>query len=238
MINIYYSYIEDTLISTNFEFLFNLLDKDQKQKVHKSKRMENKFQLLLSNLLNKYVLMNQYGLSISNINIMKELYGKPYILNKYVNFNISHAAKIVIAAYSQYEEIGIDIEQINSIEFDAFRNVFLDYEFNEILKQENIESQLKQFYKFWTLKECYLKYLGIGLYRDLTSFGFYKTGLGYIKLEDKIYKDNSNKLKFISYEIDDYISSICCAKDEKVSRPIKIGVDEIIKFYKEMDYEN
>lgn len=125
MINIYYSYIEDTLISTNFEFLFNLLDKDQKQKVHKSKRMENKFQLLLSNLLNKYVLMNQYGLSISNINIMKELYGKPYILNKYVNFNISHAAKIVIAAYSQYEEIGIDIEQINSIEFDAFRNVFL-----------------------------------------------------------------------------------------------------------------
>ena len=68
---------------------------------------------------------------------MKELYGKPYILNKYVNFNISHAAKIVIAAYSQYEEIGIDIEQINSIEFDAFRNVFLDYEFNEILNEYN-----------------------------------------------------------------------------------------------------
>lgn len=85
-------------------------------------------------------------------------YGKPYI-DQINFFNLSHSGNYVICAFYK-EEIGIDIEEIKELEIENFKSIFTEQE-KSYLKAS--PKSLKDFFRFWTIKESVIKAEGKGL---------------------------------------------------------------------------
>lgn len=124
--------------------------------------------------------------NIKNYKIIKNEYGKPYLENNGVYFNISNSDSVVVAAVSD-KEIGIDIQKIK------YNEAIVNRTFTESEKQylNKSSDKKKAFTLIWTMKESYVKKLGIGV------------GYG-LKNVDTI--NMIDKFKVIEYE--DYIITI------------------------------
>lgn len=84
--------------------------------------------------------------------------GKPILPN--VHFNISHSHQLVICAFANEGELGVDLEKIESIDFTDFDSMFSAREWTII---KGVSDPIKLFYKYWTRKESIIKALGFKL---------------------------------------------------------------------------
>lgn len=94
--------------------------------------------------------------NIKNYKIYYNKYGKPYI--KGIYFNISHTNNLSACVISD-NEVGIDIEQITYNEKVA-RKILTKNELDNLYLCSN---KAEMFTIYWTMKESYVKLLGIGL---------------------------------------------------------------------------
>lgn len=143
---------------------------------------------LLSRVMLRDILSFYLKISPEDIRFFKNKYGKPFILNESkesIHFNLSHSNNCVALAISNTSSIGVDIEYCNH---DVRINNIIDYYFSKREKQylsclDEIQKK-HSFYKMWTLKEAYVKSIGVGL-----SEGFVKNIDFYIKRNqfDKLY---------------------------------------------------
>lgn len=131
----------------------------------------------LSRRLLCYGLQNYYGLSYDCKTIEKEIgsgkYGKPYLKNyPEIHFNISHCDGIVVCAIADFE-IGVDTERVKSFPVSMVRKMLTEKEqrvLNE--KSEDLGEFQNVFFRYWTLKESYLKWEGHGFYKDPLTIEF------------------------------------------------------------------
>ena len=93
-------------------------------------------------------------------------YGKPYLVNHSIHFNLSHSGKYGGLIISD-EAVGIDLEVIRDIEVNAISERFFHPDEVLYLKILSSELQLKQFYRIWTGKEASLKAQGYGITHHL-----------------------------------------------------------------------
>ena len=122
-------------------------------------------------------------------------YGKAYISNKdNIHFNLSHSGKMVLCAISD-KEVGADIEYNDSaIDLNIAKNYFYNSEYDNIMNAKNPSDE---FFRYWVLKESYMKYTGLGMNLKLNSFE--------IIIRDEIkLKNNNENLKFNLFDIEDY----------------------------------
>jgi 4'-phosphopantetheinyl transferase len=89
---------------------------------------------------------------------------KPYIPG-WINFSISHSGEIVLFAESDHS-VGVDVEQINQMDYEELATFFHEDERAYILEQ-NVQNR---FYEIWTKKEAVLKAIGIGIVNGLNYF--------------------------------------------------------------------
>ena len=209
MIKIAYSNIE----SLNLNEVYELLPESRKRKVdnlrfEKDKKLSAGAFILLNKLLEEK--------NITHPLFESEKYGKPYILN-YPNiyFNLSHSDKIVTGAISD-REIGIDVEYNDcGIDLNIAKHYFHNSEYENIRNSKNPSDE---FFKYWVLKESYMKYTGLGFNLDLNSFE--------IVIEDEIrLKNDENNLKFNLFDIDDYKLGVC--SEYNVKKVFEYSVDEL-----------
>ena len=73
-----------------------------------------------------------------------------------LEFNLSHSGDYAICAISD-DEVGCDIEKIKDVNLKIAKRFFSEEEYNNVLKDN------KLFFRYWTLKESYLKAKGIGI---------------------------------------------------------------------------
>ena len=122
-------------------------------------------------------------------------YGKAYISNKdNIHFNLSHSGKMVLCAISD-KAVGADIEYNDSaIDLNIAKNYFYNSEYDNIMNAKNPSDE---FFRYWVLKESYMKYTGLGMNLKLNSFE--------IIIRDEIkLKNNNENLKFNLFDIEDY----------------------------------
>lgn len=100
-----------------------------------------------------------------------EPYGKPYIVDGRLQFNLSHTNGVTLLAFSLDTPVGVDVEQIrHDIDsFDIAPSVF-SHDERELLAQSERASRLTTFFELWTIKEAWLKMLGTGLVDDLPMY--------------------------------------------------------------------
>ena len=101
--------------------------------------------------------------------------GKPYLLplpgRDTIGFNLSHSGGFAVIGIASGQEIGIDLEYVDwSFPIaEAARQVLTDREFDTLASLPD-RLRVPAFYRFWTMKEAYLKGVGTGVSREMDSF--------------------------------------------------------------------
>ncbi|WP_249727771.1 4'-phosphopantetheinyl transferase family protein, partial [Bacillus paralicheniformis] len=68
-------------------------------------------------------------------------------------------------------EIGVDIEKRHLLDLNLAQHIISSEEYKDLITLSD-KDQLDYFFKLWTLKEAYIKYLGIALSTPLQSLSF------------------------------------------------------------------
>lgn len=93
-------------------------------------------------------------------------------LPKDVSYNLSHSGNYVMCAYSTRPgaRVGCDLEMLGEFREKTVRRFFCQEEYAYILKEEREEERRNLFYRFWVLKESFLKATRRGMGLDTRSF--------------------------------------------------------------------
>ena len=96
--------------------------------------------------------------------------GKPY-LSGYDNifFNLSHSGDYVMCAVSELE-VGCDIQKMDKADMKLAERFFTEREYHAIADLPTEEERRDMFYRYWTLKESFMKVTGLGMQLALDSF--------------------------------------------------------------------
>lgn len=149
-----------------FEKQLALVDGDRRAKVNALAVREKKNAALAAGVILPLAL-KKCGIA-GEVRVENGLWDKPRLISPQgVFFNLSHSDEWTVIAVSD-GEVGVDVQQVRPVDMRLATRFFAAEEARQIEKAGGGATEL--FYRFWTVKEAYLKALGTGLNRPLNSF--------------------------------------------------------------------
>jgi 4'-phosphopantetheinyl transferase len=107
------------------------------------------------------------GLKPIEIEFKKNNFGKPFLPDSNLFFNISHTDRSFLLGFNPGGKIGVDLEKLSGRED---LESLIDYAFSTTEADYcSAEKRSAHFLEIWTLKEAYLKAKGVGLIDNLKS---------------------------------------------------------------------
>lgn len=169
---------------------FSFLDKAKKGEYLSASNENRKKSILLSQGFAKEKIAKEFSLDKKDIVFSVTPFGKPYCQShKEIYFSLSHSGDFLALAISD-SDVGIDIEKIREAKENLVNRVCCENEKDRIFSSDKPDVE---FTKIWTRKEAYLKALGTGIDRELTSID-----------------TTDEKLKFTTEISEDFIVSVFC----------------------------
>jgi 4'-phosphopantetheinyl transferase len=171
---------------------------------------------LFAELVVRRIVTERCGLSNDAINFCVNAYGKPQLAQPAgFHFNVSHSGDWVVCAASEVP-VGVDIEQINPIDLEVSRRFFSPLEHAQLMELPE-ERRLERFYELWTLKESFVKAVGMGLSMPLDSFAFSfdtdEDGFKLIAPEPFAYYSGKRLDLDPAYKL-----AVCSSEDQEITR--------------------
>lgn len=159
-INIFYTSFQSPMNQSLFSDYLSLLSPEIQEKNSRYIRWQNRHSHLFGRLLLKEAL-KKYGIEKDIWNLIAfNAYDRPYLTLEKYDFNISHSGSIVTCAIGENIRLGIDIEECKNVNFKNFHTVMSPGQWDKI---NNVPFPIKEFYKYWTIKESVIKADGRGL---------------------------------------------------------------------------
>ena len=149
--------------------------------------------------------------------------GKPYFKDGGVYFNLSHSGEYVLCALAPYE-VGCDVEQITPIDLKIARRFFFRSEYDDIAAQETEEARSELFFRYWTLKESFMKVTGLGMKLPLDAFEI-------VRGSEITVRQSVDERSYSFAEFDDlvgYKCALCTAGDCRGTSVHKVDLAEIL----------
>lgn len=151
-----------------FAKTYDRLSTARRAKVDEQHFMEDKRRSLGAGMLLERGL-SDYGLKGEETDIACGAYGKPYLKNRPdIHFNLSHAGDRAAAVFAA-SAAGCDIEREKTADMAVARRFFCQTEYEYVCRQGPSE-QNRAFYRLWTLKESFVKTVGLGLSLPFNAF--------------------------------------------------------------------
>ncbi|MNZ68183.1 4'-phosphopantetheinyl transferase sfp [compost metagenome] len=197
------------------------------EKQHRIKRfvhVEDAVRTLSADILSRLLICDQLGIHNREISFTSNQNGKPLLQGlDSLHFNNSHSGRWVLTAISD-EPVGVDVERIRELDLDLARHCFSEQEYRDLDDLSDDQTKLDYFYDLWTLKESYIKAVGLGLSMPLSSFTIRKTRGG-IQLQTA---NAGNSCFFKQYSIDPQYKISLCAQHEYIHDNLElISEDEL-----------
>lgn len=125
-------------------------------------------------LLLRRALREQYGIDCGDSrkpDLMEGAHGKPY-LREYpqIQFNISHCMGLAVLAVGDCS-VGIDVEYVRPYREPLLKRVLSEAELRQ-MEAVGEAGREELFFRFWTLKESYVKAVGCGITVPLQDISF------------------------------------------------------------------
>ena len=144
----------------NLSFYTQFVSKDRQDKIDRLQHENDKILSLTAGLLAKYGLPENAEIDYNN-------HGKPLVKNiPDLYFSLSHS-KNLVAFVKSTQPVGIDTELISQRRIHVQKRFFTENE-NHFIEQSNNPDTA--FFRIWTAKEAYVKMIGTGLSKPLSSF--------------------------------------------------------------------
>lgn len=141
-----------------------------------------------------------------------EANGKAYFpaISGVFQFNLSHCGDMAMcAAHRGPQSIGCDIEKIKDIDLNIAGRRFCRSEYETIMSQKTKREQIEYFFRFWTLKESFMKATGLGLSLPLNEFEIRIKDDGDISVSQNV--DHNNYRFDAAILPDGYVYAWCMA---------------------------
>ncbi len=180
-----------------------------------------------SRQLVKQISSSYLCLAEEEIVIREGTHGKPYLVlsdtscsGRNLSFNLSHTTGYMVIAFATDMDLGIDIERGDrAVRLETIsRHFFHEKEKKDLSESSSGGNKSKHFVRIWTLKEAFLKGLGVGLTVSPSSFMLISDGDKYkISCDDPTLQAEYSK--WILQDIpgpDDYFCSLAYRKTERI----------------------
>ncbi|MDE7363060.1 MAG: 4'-phosphopantetheinyl transferase superfamily protein [Oscillospiraceae bacterium] len=153
--------VSDKLTWLELEGYLGCLSAAKRRAIMKKKSDGDRINALLSQLLVLSELARRTGMPLRKIRFELGTHGKPYLKDSEAQFSLSHTGGAICAAFSDKDEIGVDIERKDRrVNENMYKRVLSEEEMFHLTSGAD-------FLRFWVQKEAFLKRLGIGITRDL-----------------------------------------------------------------------
>lgn len=208
-LKVYGVHINKLIKETEYKLFAKLISVEKQEKIKRFSNPCDSQRSIISELLIRYILHSKYKLSLDEIILTTNNFGKPFLQHKNpIYFNVSHSGAWVVGVFD-LNPVGIDIEEVKQLDI-SFARYFLSIEEVDYLFSLKEEKQLDAFYNIWTLKESYVKAIGEGLSIPLNSFSV----VPYFK--DTVYKKRRDNWHLQSAYIADNYKMSLCTFDQKL----------------------
>lgn len=125
---------------------------------------------IISRGLLKSILSWHMGILPEEIDLHYGKYGKPYLKESNLQFNLSHAGDFIVYVLSWVSEVGIDIEYINDqVEIAPLTDLLFSQREVSFFASLAPKEKMAYFYDVWTKKEALIKAGGWGLSYPITK---------------------------------------------------------------------
>ncbi|MCM1165319.1 MAG: 4'-phosphopantetheinyl transferase superfamily protein [Lachnospiraceae bacterium] len=153
--------VDKSLTWRELEGFMGCLEPARRRAVMKKKTDGDRINALLSRLLVLSELSARTGLPQKKLQFALGTHGKPRLKGSPAQFSLSHTRGAVCAAFSDGEELGVDVERGDRRVNEAM--------YGRVLSDEEMSRTASSgdFLRFWVQKEAFLKRLGIGITRDM-----------------------------------------------------------------------
>ncbi|MBF0439411.1 MAG: 4'-phosphopantetheinyl transferase superfamily protein [Magnetococcales bacterium] len=159
MIRILLAHNNAPIPNSRWQYWLSLVPQPLHHAIFRYKRWQDQQAALLGKLLVRQGLLAENHTEYPLKNWQVTPYGKPRVAED-IYFNISHTQGLVVCAMSRQGEVGIDCEQIRSIELTDFKSMMKPAVWETIMTAQDKE---KAFFNDWTQRESVLKADGRGL---------------------------------------------------------------------------
>lgn len=168
----------------------------------------------------------EFGFREKDAVIIYGKYGKP-MLKDYpgIHFNLSHSGQYVMCAVGGVP-VGVDIQENIGNKSSVAKRFFPRNEYERILSCPDEASANTLFYRYWTLKESYVKTLGTGIGDVFGKTEFVPAGVcdnvygEYMTIADG---SGNNRYIFREYSVCGYSAAVCSAGDSNITDIKLIG---------------
>ncbi|KMS95447.1 hypothetical protein BVRB_008120 [Beta vulgaris subsp. vulgaris] len=179
----------------------SVLPQHQQSFITRYVKMEDRKRALVSRLLQYAIIHEVLEIPFDEIIIRSTVEGKPYVhfdrmRPKFRNFNfsVSHHGNFVAIASEPFCLAGLDIvfheipvKETTQQFINSFSSYFSSMEWDKINSAGTCDDMLERLYRYWSLKEAFVKAIGSGLsYRlDALEFNHVNWTNIYVKLHDE-----------------------------------------------------
>lgn len=161
--------------SAQYQQLYAKLSKLEKDLAERKHRNTQKRQYVAAHGRSREILSRYLHIQPEDIVLNLNAYGRPSLEPKHnpqgLTFNLSHSDTVALLAVSAGFSVGVDLEHTTrEIDHEGIaKRFFSAREIDELLSVA--ESHHKNaFFTYWTLKEAYIKALGVGMALPLNQF--------------------------------------------------------------------
>jgi len=149
----------------------SLLGKTEQQSIGRTQKEEDKIEKILGWTMCRMEASLRYDVHPTEIRIDFHERGKPFFPDfPTFKFNITHGGNIIAVAFCDDREVGIDVEAADRKANPMIAERYFTPSEMDFLQKIPPQQRLHAFLRLWTIKEAYLKMIGVGLSRPLNSF--------------------------------------------------------------------
>lgn len=173
------------------------------ERLEKTARPEARAQSLAAELLLIHAVLSVYPEASLPLKITAGEFGKPELRGIELEFSLSHSADMVLCAISD-KCVGADIQLRTAYKAALVERFFTKKEAAAIAQAADKDLV---FTRTWAVKESYLKLLGTGMHKPLSSFG--------VKCDNGCFSiDGAQECRVFVTELGDYTLAVSALTEE------------------------
>jgi 4'-phosphopantetheinyl transferase len=194
---------------------YTLLSSEEKKRSQKFRFEKDINGYIFKQGVLRKILGNYIKIPPNEIIITLNEFGKPKISNApsnhHIDFNISSSNSLVALAFAFSRNLGIDLEYLN-LELNIYDILPLLFTHQEAQRFEIVENtdHLSHVLQLWTLKEAYVKAIGVGLHKPLKDISFVLNSNSKPYLEWELHNNDILKwnIKLLEFLENDYVGAL------------------------------
>lgn len=166
--SVYIASAEPLKNETLFKQAYPLLSSQRRRRIAETKSLNSQIRLAAAELLLRQA-MKEQGYFPDELRYTYNQDGKPYLAdNPGLFFSLSHSGEYVMCVLSD-SECGCDLQEDRMFRIAAAKRFFSHSEYQSILNAASDEEKKDLFFRYWTIRESWFKYLGTGIMKDIRA---------------------------------------------------------------------